>query len=75
MQFYEKDLSSNDTVSREFENLFLALNTWEFEEGEAVPRDYEDLLQFLKKFNLMSSFTKYHYVVAISAHTSSFIRP
>ena len=56
MQFYEKDRSSNDTVSREYENLFLVLNTWEFEEGEAVPRDHEDLLQFLKKFNLMSSF-------------------
>ncbi len=27
VQFYKKDISSQDTVSREYENLFLVLNT------------------------------------------------
>ena len=58
MQFYEKDLSSTsiETVSREYENLYLVLNSWEFNVGEAVPRYHQDLLHFLKKFNLTPSF-------------------
>ena len=56
MQFYEKDLSSPERVFREYENLFLVLDTLEFNEGEAVPRDHKDLLQFLKKFNLTIAF-------------------
>ena len=32
------------------------LNAWEFGDGEAVPRDHEDLLLFLIKYNLLDQF-------------------
>ena len=60
MQFYENDLSSLKTVSRNYEIFFLVLNNWEFSKGEAVPKDHQNLLQFLKKYNLRIDFLTLH---------------
>ena len=60
MQFYQNDLSPLKTVSRNYENLFFVLNTWEFSKGEAVPKDHQTLLQFLKKYNLRIDFLTLH---------------
>ncbi len=53
MRFIEKDLSSRDSVSQEYDknvirclkNLFLVLKAWVFD--EAFSRDHEDSFQFL----------------------------
>ena len=47
--FYSEDLSGDDDVKREYQNIHALLNAWEFDENEAVPRDTEDLLIFLGK--------------------------
>ena len=51
-QFYSDDLSSSEILVLEYKNVHALLNAWEFGEGEAVPRDAEDLLLFLTKHNL-----------------------
>eukprot|EP00794_Sanderia_malayensis_P016611 gene16611-18300_t len=48
-EFYRKDLGSKEMVLKEYENIHALLNAWEFSDGEAVPRDHEDLLLFLIK--------------------------
>ena len=39
-----------------YHNMHALLNAWEFGDGEAVPRDYEDLHLFLIKHNLLDQF-------------------
>ena len=53
--FYSEDLSGDDDVKREYQNIHALLNAWEFDENEAVPRDTEDLLIFLGKQKLTAS--------------------
>ena len=55
-QFYSDDLSPGEIVVLEYNNMHVLLNGWEFEEGDAVPRDAEDLLLFLIKHNLTAQF-------------------
>ena len=40
----------------EYKNMHDLLNAWDFVDGEAVPRDAEDLLVFLQKHNLSAQF-------------------
>ena len=54
--FYSKDLSTEATVLMEYKNIHALLNAWDFIDGEAVPRDAEDLLVFLEKHNLSAQF-------------------
>ena len=54
--FYSEDLSSDDDVIREYQNIHALLNAWEFDENEAVPRDIEDLLIFFGKQKLTAQF-------------------
>jgi len=55
-EFYRKDLGSKEMVLKEYENIHALLNAWEFSDGEAVPRDHEDLLLFLIKNCLLDQF-------------------
>ena len=43
-------------VLKEYENIHALFNAWEFSDGEAVPRDHEDLLLFLIKNCLLDQF-------------------
>ena len=54
--FYSKDLSSEENVFMEYKNMHALLNAWDFVDGEAVPRDAEELLVFLQKHNLSAQF-------------------
>ena len=56
LEFYKKDLGSSETLVKEYHNMHALLNAWEFGDGEAVPRDHEDLLLFLIKYNLLDQF-------------------
>ena len=53
---YSEDLSGDDDVKREYQNIHALLNAWEFDENEAVPRDIEDLLIFLGIQKLTAQF-------------------
>ena len=55
-EFYRKDLGSKEMVLKEYENIHALLNAWEFSDGEAAPRDHEDLLLFLIKNCLLDQF-------------------
>ena len=55
-QFYSEDLSSNEMVFLEYKNVHALLNAWKFEDGDAVPRDHEDLLIFFQDHNLTAQF-------------------
>ena len=55
-EFYRKDLGSKEMVLKEYENIHALLNAWEFSDGEAVPRDHEDLLLVLIKNCLLDQF-------------------
>ena len=54
--FYSEDLTGNEDVKMEYQNIDALLNAWEFDENEAVPRDIEDLLIFLEKQKLTAQF-------------------
>ena len=54
--FYREDLSGNEDVKMEYQNIHALLNAWEFDDNEAVPRDVEDLLRFLTKAKLTAQF-------------------
>ena len=54
--FYSEDLSDDDNVKREYQNIHALLDAWEFDENEAVPRDTEDLLIFLGKQKFTAQF-------------------
>ena len=54
--FYGEDLSGNEEVKREYQNIHALLNAWEFDDNKAVPRDVEDLLAFLTKTKLTAQF-------------------
>ena len=55
-QFYCEDLSSDEMVFLEYKNMHALLNAWKFEDGDAVPRDHEDLLIFFQDHNLTAQF-------------------
>ena len=55
-EFYQKDLGSKEMVLKESENIHALLNAWGFSDGEAVPRDHEDVLLFLIKNCLFDQF-------------------
>ena len=40
----------------EYKNMHDLLNAWDFVDGEAVPRDAEDILVFLQKHNISAKF-------------------
>ena len=40
----------------ECKNVHALLNAWKFEDGDAVPRDHEDLLIFFQDHNLTAQF-------------------
>ena len=56
VDFYTKDLATLEIAQHEYCNLYALLNNWDFCEGEAVPRDHEDLLIFLQIFDLKGQF-------------------
>ena len=50
--FYSKDLSSDDDVIREYQNIHAFLDAWEFDRNETVPRDIEDQIFLRKHYQL-----------------------
>ena len=56
IKFYAADIENEESVLSEYRNLYAMLYVWEYGEGQAVPRDHEDLLKFLLKYELTSMF-------------------
>ena len=54
--FYHNDLPAKETVIMEYKNVHALINAWDFVDGEAVPRDAQDLLVFLETHNLTGQF-------------------